>query len=196
LGGISLKVTDSAGMERLAPLFFVSPGQINYLMPPGAANGPATLMVTNGAGPVASGAAQIFSVAPGLFTANSSGQGVPAGFALRVKADGSQSFEPVAQFDSTQNRFVPAPIDLGTGADQVFLALYGTGLRFRSSLSAVNCVIGGSSNEVLYADAAPGFVGLDQVNVRLSRTLIGRGAVDVALSVDGKAANTVRIRIR
>ncbi len=30
LGGLSLNVTDSAGEERLAPLFFVSPGQINY----------------------------------------------------------------------------------------------------------------------------------------------------------------------
>ena len=196
LGGLSLKVADSAGMERLAPLFYVSPGQINYLIPPGAANGPATVTVINGSIPVASGAAQISSVAPGLFTANSSGQGVPAAFALRVKAGGAQNYEPVAQFDSAQNRFVPAPIDLGPATDQVFLGLYGTGLRFRSSLSAVSCAIGGVSNEVLFADAAPGFVGLEQVNVRLSRALIGRGEVDVALSVDGKAANTVRVRIR
>jgi uncharacterized protein (TIGR03437 family) len=49
---------------------------------------------------------------------------------------------------------------------------------------------------VLYAGAAPGFVGLEQVNVRLSRALIGRGEVDVALTVDGKAANTLRVSIR
>ena len=30
LAGVSVKVRDSAGAERLAPLFFVSPGQINY----------------------------------------------------------------------------------------------------------------------------------------------------------------------
>jgi uncharacterized protein (TIGR03437 family) len=196
LGGISLKITDSAGMERLAPLFFVSPGQINYMMPSGTANGPVTVTVTDGSGPIASGAAQISNVAPGLFSANSSGQGVPAGFILRVKAGGSQSFEPIAQFDSAQNRFVPAPIDLGPATDQVFLGLYGTGLRFRSSLSAVSCAIGGASNEVLFAGPAPGFVGLEQVNLRLSRGLIGRGAVDVALSVDGKAANTVRVSVR
>jgi uncharacterized protein (TIGR03437 family) len=196
LGGLSLKVTDSAGIERLAPLFFISPGQINYLTPPGAANGPATVMVSNSVGPVASGAAQISSVAPGLFSANSNGQGVPAGFALRVTTDGSQLFEPVAQFDSAQNRFIPKPIDLGPAADQVFLALYGTGLRYHSSLTAVSCVIGGANQEVLYAGAAPGFVGLEQVNVRLSRALIGRQEVDVALSVDGRAANTLRVSIR
>jgi len=196
LGGVSLKLIDSAGMERLAPLFYVSPSQINYLIPPGASNGPAAVMVINGAVPIASGVSQISNVAPGLFSADSSGQGPPAAVALRVKAGGAQSFEPVAQFDSAQNRFVPAPIDLGPATDQVFLVLYGTGLRFRSSLSAVNCAIGATGNEVVFAGAAPLFVGVDQVNVRLSRSLIGRGAVDVALSVDGKFANTVRISIR
>jgi len=193
LGGLSVKITDTAGVERLAPLFYVSPGQINYLIPPGAANGPATVTVTNGAVPVASGAAQISSVAPGLFSV---GQGVAAGFALRVKAGGAQSYEPIVQFDSTQNRFVPLPIDLGPATDQVFLALYGTGLRFRSSLSAASCAIGGVSNEVVFIGAQPEYVGLDQVNVRLSRALIGRGDVDVALTVDGKAANTARVSIR
>jgi len=37
---------------------------------------------------------------PGLFTANVSGQGVAAAVALRVKAGGSQVFEPVARFDA------------------------------------------------------------------------------------------------
>ncbi|MCI0392093.1 MAG: FG-GAP repeat protein [Acidobacteria bacterium] len=39
------------------------------------------------------------------------------------------------------------------------------------------------------------FVSPGQINVRLSRALIRRGEVDVALSVDGKAANTVRVSI-
>jgi uncharacterized protein (TIGR03437 family) len=193
LGGLSLKLTDSTGIERLAPLFYVSPGQINYLIPLGAANGPATVIVTNGAGPVASGAAQISSVSPGLFSV---GQGVATGVALRVKAGGAQSYEPIVQFDPAQNRYVPAPIDLGPATDQVFLALYGTGVRFRSSLSAVNCAIGGVSNEVVFVGASPDFVGLDQINLRLSRALIGRGEIDVALSVDGKTANMVRVNIR
>ncbi len=90
----------------------------------------------------------------------------------------------------------PVPIDLGPSTDQVFLVLYGTGIRFRSSLTNVSATIGGLASEVLAAEAAPGFVGLDQVNVRLSRALIGRGEVDVTLSVDGRAANTVRVNIR
>jgi hypothetical protein len=39
LANTSIRVRDSAGVERLAPLFFVSPTQINFLVPAGVANG-------------------------------------------------------------------------------------------------------------------------------------------------------------
>ncbi|MGH9837501.1 MAG: kelch repeat-containing protein [Blastocatellia bacterium] len=196
LAGVSVKGRDRVGAERLAPLFFVSPGQINYQVPPGTAAGLATVTVTSGDSFVAAGMVEIAGVAPGLFSANASGQGVAAALALRLKADGTQQYEPIARFDSAQNRFVAEPIDLGPETDQVFLVLFGTGIKFRSALSAVSSTIGGASGEVLFADAAPGFVGLDQVNLRISRSLVGRGEVDVALSVDGKAANRVRVSIR
>jgi len=193
LAGTSVRLRDSAGMERFAPLFFVSPGQINYLIPPGAANGNATVSVTRGETLVATGAVRLAQVAPGLFAANANGQGVAAAVALRIKSDGSQIFEPVARFDQAQNRFVAAPINLGAETDQVFLILFGTGYRARSSLAAVTCQIGGTAAEVLFAGAAPGLAGVDQTNVRLPRALAGRGEVDVALTVDGRAANRVRV---
>jgi len=196
LAGVSVKVRDSASAERLAPLFYVSSGQINYQVPHGTAAGLATVTVTSGDSFVAAGMVEIAGVAPGLFSANASGQGVAAALAFRLKADGTQQFEPVARFDSAQNRFVAVPIDLGPETDQVFLVLWGAGIKFRSALSAVSSTIGGASSEVLFADAAPGFVGLDQVNLRISRSLVGSGEVDVALSVDGKAANKVRVNIR
>ena len=45
----------------------------------------------------------------------------PAAAALRLKVDDSQSFEPIARFDPTQNKFVAVPIDLGPATEQVFL---------------------------------------------------------------------------
>jgi uncharacterized protein (TIGR03437 family) len=196
LAGTTVRVRDSLGAECLAPLFFVAPAQVNYLMPAGTANGMATVAIIGGNSKFSTGAVKIATVAPGLFTANANGQGVAAGVALRVRANGLQQFEPISRFDPAQNRFVATPIDLGPATDQVFLIPFGTGLRFHSGLSAVTCSIGGSSMEVLFAGAAPGFVGLDQANVRLSRSLAGRGEVDVVLTVDGKTANTVRIAIR
>ena len=51
-------------------------------------------------------------------------------------------------------------------------------------------------NTAIYAGAQGDFVGLDQVNVRLSNALAGRGEIDVVLTVNPKAANTVRINVK
>jgi len=195
LGGTTVTIRDSANNEELAPLFFVSERQINFLMPPGLANGEAAIIVANAEGRLARGAATIASVAPAIFSANANGQGVAAAVVLRVRADGSQSYEPVASFDQVQDKFVAAPIDLGTESDQVFLVAYGTGIRFRSSLGAVVAKIGGIDSQVLFAGPASEFAGLDQVNVRLSRNLTNRGSVDFELTVDGRAANVVKLAI-
>jgi uncharacterized protein (TIGR03437 family) len=80
--------------------------------------------------------------------------------------------------------------------DQVFLIGYGTGIRYRSSLSAVTATIGGTNADVSFAGAQPAFVGLDQLNLAVPRSLAGRGAVDVVVRVDGKTANTVTINIK
>jgi len=196
LAGTKVMVRDSAGVERLAPQFFVSPGQANYQMPPGTANGTATVTVTSGDNKLSIGVAQVTSVAPGVFAANANGQGVMAATILRVKPDGTQVFEPVARFDSATGRFVSLPIDLGPETDQVFLVMFGTGIRLRSALSAVNVKIGGTDMEVLYAGVAPGFIGLDQANIRLTRNLIGRGEVDLVMMVEGKTTNRTILNFR
>jgi uncharacterized protein (TIGR03437 family) len=196
LAGTTVRVRDALGVERLSPLFFVAPAQVNFEIPPSTANGAATITITSGDGSISTGVVQIASVAPGLFSANADGQGVAAAVALRVKANGEQTFEPVARLDPATNKFVTAPIDLGPDTDQVFLVLFGTGTRFRSALATSSATIGGANAEVLYVGPAGGFVGLDQSNIRLSRALIGRGEVEVRLTLDGKSSNAVRINVR
>ncbi len=196
LGGVQLQIIDSAGTTRNAPLFFVSPTQINYQVPSGTAAGSAVVNVLLNGSTVGTGAATIASVAPGIFTANSSGRGVPAALVFRLKADGSQSYESLARFDSAQNAYVATPIDLGASTDQVFLIGYGTGLKNRSSLAMVTATIGGTAAAVSYAGEQGTYAGLDQFNVAIPRSLAGRGSVDVVLSVDGKTASTVTINIK
>jgi uncharacterized protein (TIGR03437 family) len=196
LSGTRVTVRDNAGVERSAPLFFVAPQQVNFQIPAGTASGAATITITSGDGTVSSGTAQIANVAPSLFAANANGRDVAAGAALRVRADNSRENLAINQFDSAQNRFVSVPIDLGPSTDQVFLILYGTGFRFRSSLSAATAMFGGVNAEVLFAGPQGDFVGLDQTNIRIPRSLAGRGEVDVVLTVEGKTANTLRVNIR
>ncbi|NOT62002.1 MAG: hypothetical protein HOP19_17445 [Acidobacteria bacterium] len=192
LGGSTIRVRDSANVERLAQLFFVSPAQINFLLPVGTALGEAIVTVTNSEGVPSISTIMVSSVAPGLFAANGDGQGVAAAVALRVKANGTLTYEAIARFDTAQNKFVPSAIDLGEATDQLFLSLYGTGTRGRS----VTASIGGVNAEVLYAGKQGDFVGLDQLNLRIPRSLIGRGEVNVAVTVDGLAANIVTVSIR
>jgi uncharacterized protein (TIGR03437 family) len=196
LANVSIKLTDSTGKEFLAPLFFVSPSQINYLIPADVAIGDVTVMVINGTTIAGSEVIHIANVTPGIFSANANGQGVPAAVVLRVKADGAQSYEPLSRFDAATGQVVPVPIDLGGENDQVFLVLFATGVRYRSSLSTVTITVGGINVPALFAGPQGDFSGLDQVNLRLPRTLIGRGDVDVVLTVDGQVSNTVRINVK
>lgn len=192
LNGTVVKIKDGQCVEHLAPLFFVAPTQVNYLVPAGTAIGAATVTVFNEAGAVSVGTVQINRGAPSLFSANSDGRGTAAAAVLRVRADGTASYERAAQFDTGLSRYVPVPIDLGVADEQVFLLLFGTGLRYRAALNQVGVTIGGAPVEVLYA-GAQGLLGLDQINLRLSRNLVGRGEVDVVLTVEGKRANVVRV---
>ncbi len=196
LGGTQLKVLDAVGVERIAPLFFVSPNQVNYLMPPGTATGPALVTVTAGDGIVSTGTVQIAPVAPGLFTVDSSGKGFPASNALLFRPDNSSTSLPVTQFDATQGRFVSVPLDFGAEVNRLFLILYGTGVKHRTSLAGVTARIGGVEAPVLFADAQGGFVGLDQINLEVPRELIGRGEVEVELTVDGQTVNVVTINVK
>jgi len=196
LGGVQLQVKDANGTTRNAPLFFVSPTQINFQIPAGTSAGNATISVLNNGTSVGQGALTIASVVPGLFTANATGQGVPAAVLLRVKADGTQSYEAISQYDTAQSRFVATPIDLGSSTDQLFLVAFGTGFRNRTSLSTVSATIGGTSASVNFAGAQGNLIGVDQANIIIPRSLAGRGAVDLILTADGNSSNTVSINIK
>lgn len=194
LAGTGVRVLDSLGDDRAARLFYISPTQINYQLPVGTAPGTATVTIVSSDGSSARGTIMIAPVAPGLFAANQNGRGAAAAAIVFVSGTNRRS-EPNAACDANGQNCVPRPIDL-TSADEVFVELYGTGIRNHSGLANVIVTVGGEAVPVTFASAQPNFVGLDQVNIKLPRSLTGRGEVDVMLTVDGKTANPVRINIR
>jgi|SRR5579884_2018106 len=194
LGGITVEVQDSRGTRRPAFLFFVSPNQINFEFPADLAPGEAAIRILRDTGVSLSATAQVNLVAPGLFTADGTGSGVAAAVVTRSGlADSAEEFVPVFQCANGQCQGIP--IELSPGAD-VFLSLFGTGIRNRSSLSQVTVAINGVPAPVLYAGPQGSFTGLDQVNVLLPQSLRGSGDADVILSVDGQTTNPVRINIQ
>ncbi|MBI1763044.1 MAG: hypothetical protein HYR56_16580, partial [Acidobacteria bacterium] len=109
----------------------------------------------------------------------------------------TQRVEQVIRFDTATNSFVPLPINLGPVTDQVFLILFGSGTRYRAALNNVTCTIGGTAVDVGFAGAQGDLVGLDQINLGpLPRSLAGRGNVNLILTVEGRAANTVQVSIQ
>jgi uncharacterized protein (TIGR03437 family) len=185
--------TDSVGNVLTASLFYVDPSAVIFAVPPFMALGNATLKIQSGTGGIVSQTIMIEGVLPSLFTANASGSGVPAGFWIRTASNGARSqdylFDPAKPVGSR----VPVPVDLGSAGDQVFLSLYGTGFRNASQATAT---IGGVSVPAAFAPVGT-YEGEDIVNIGpLPGSLAGRGQVEIAVTFDGKAANTVTTSIR
>lgn len=189
LGGVTLELTDSAGTTRALNLFFVSGGQVNAEIPADAALGAATLRVQKDDGSAGAVGLNVVAAAPGLFAANANGMGVAAAAAVTVDGGGVQT--PIAVVNPGPPA-VGAPIDVS--GDTVVLLLFGTGLRNFSQ--GVTVTVDGVPVQVLGVAAQPQFVGLDQINVILPPELAGRGEVDVVVTVDGIAANTVTVTIQ
>jgi len=192
LQGAQVQLTDSSGNISLAPLLYVSPGQINYQIPStGVAAGLVNVAVLNGTTTVATGVLEVASLAPTLFTANSTGQGVPAAQIQRVHSDGTYDYESVATYDAGSSQFVPAPIAFN--GDSLYLLLYGTGFDAASGPSGTSVTVGTTSTTVLFSGSQEQYAGLDQIVAQLPDTLAGAGTVTVSVTVDGTTANAVTI---
>jgi uncharacterized protein (TIGR03437 family) len=195
LAGGSVTVTDSTGAKLAAQVLASASTQINFVMPAATAAGQATITVSAAGSVAAMGTVAVTAVAPGLFSANEDGKGVAAATALLAHSDGSQTSEAVFQCGSAAGSCVATLLSLGAASDQLYLSLFGTGMRgFKQQAVAT---VGGVSVGVAGPVAQSQYVGLDQVNLGpLPRLLAGRGEIPVILTVDGVAANTVTVGIQ
>ena len=196
LGGVSITVQDVNGTSAGAPLLYVSPQQVNFLVPAGLATGVATVTINDGNRPAMKAIAAVGQVAPGLFSMSGDGAGLAAASAISVHAgDPNGQVFPVKMFDCSSLPCRALPIDVGIDTP-VYLSLYGTGIRSRSSLDNVLVTINGISVPALYAGPQPDFAGLDQINVPLPLALRGSGLANVVVKVDQHRANTVTVLIQ
>jgi uncharacterized protein (TIGR03437 family) len=192
LAGVRVTVTDSANAARAAFLYgaFASTGQVNFVIPSDTALGKATVAVTT---PSGNQTAQInvANAAPGLFTANQNGRGVPAGQIVLVHADGSHTVENLATLSG--GTYVATLINLTSATDQVFLQLYGTGIRHAGKVTAT---ITGTPVAVPYAAQQGTYPGLDQLNLQLPKVLQAAGSLNIVVTAGGQAANAVMVLVK
>ena len=182
LGGTTIKVRDSNGVERLAPLFAVSAEQVNYQIPAGTAAGLAGITITNETGVSATGEFNVTATAPAIFTASANGQGAAVAVDALTGAAGP--------FNATQANGQPN-----------IISVFGTGLGpdatdIDGNVNAnVTATIGGRAATVSYAGRAPGFVGLNQFNIVLP-TGLTTGTFPLVITRGGVASNSVTMAIK
>jgi uncharacterized protein (TIGR03437 family) len=187
LEGFTVEITDSAGVTHNARIYVVANGQLNILMPPGMAAGPATLKVWNNEQLVAVETIQIAAVSPGIFSAASNGMGVAAAV-FQLAGPGDPRTDGLT-FDAN---LAPVPLDFGPAGAELYVSLFGTGLRNFSG--EVTVTVDGMPVPFSGPVAQGEFDGLDQLNIGpLPRSLAGRGEVEIVVTVDGKQANVVTV---
>ncbi|HTB14078.1 MAG TPA: hypothetical protein VK752_21045 [Bryobacteraceae bacterium] len=172
--GSTVSVQDSAGVPHSATILYSSPSQVNFEIPDSASIGAAVVTIGSQTAMVL-----IQAIAPSLYILNSSG--LAAAYVVQVSASGVQTDLPVTM-----------PINLSSG--QVYLVLYGTGIR--GAGNNVSVTIGGLNAPVAYAGPAGSTPGLDQVNVLIPPQLAGAGTVKVILSAALIDANVVNITVQ
>ncbi|MGD0298804.1 MAG: hypothetical protein ABSE86_16995 [Bryobacteraceae bacterium] len=150
-------------------LFYVSPKQINAVLPSTAA-GFMTLTVQNSSG--ASTVNIVVEAAhPAVFTQNSTGSG------------------PAAAIDARNGM----PVSIGNplhAGDYLELFLTGLGADTQAQVT-----IGGASCPVTYAGPAPGFVGLDQINCQVPSGLAASAAANLVVTAGARSSNVTTVAV-
>ena len=178
LGGTTVMVDGVA-----AALIYVSPAQINLVIPGGTAAGTSSVVVQSSVtGGSQAGTMQAAIAAPGVFTTDSSGKG--AGAILNAVTYAAAPF------------LVETPENGGSDL-RTRLAIYATGLRHASIVQAQAQDSSGTRYDltVEFAGAAPGYFGLDQVNVVLPPELDGAGVVSLVVTTGLAVGNTVTFQM-
>jgi uncharacterized protein (TIGR03437 family) len=173
LGGARVEVNGEA-----AGLLYVSSSQINFVVPGDAATGTVGVLVRNTAtGAAQSGTMLVENTAAGVFSADGSGKG--PGAILNAVTYATAPFLTVTDI---------------AGSDQpTILAVYATGIRYAANVGASATDASGNTYNltVVFAGPAPGYFGLDQVNIVLPPDLDGTGVVSLFLTADGSTSNVV-----
>ena len=181
---VSVKVNGVA-----APLYYVSPGQINFQVPwatPTTGTVSIAVVVNGGSSNIA--AVPLGTAAPGLFydqvsgaaivqntpdySLNSASNPAPAGSTIVAYLTGSGPVAPAAK-DGT-----PAPSDTLSWAT-----------------SAYTAKIGSVTATVSFAGLTPGFIGLAQMNIVVPSTL-APGVYPLSVTIDGQTSNSGTIAVK
>jgi len=182
-----------------APLFAVSPTQINFQVPwELLGKSQTTIQLTVGT-TTTSATVNLVPFSPGLFATNSQGTGQGA---VLIAAAGATLAAPTGAFPGSRPARPGEYLEIyGTGLGTV---AYGpasgqaaTGVVLSTTLATPQVTLGGVPASVSFSGLAPGFAGLYQVNVQVPANAPTGDAVELKVSIPGGAtSNAVTVAIQ
>ena len=174
----------------LAPLFFVSAGQINLQTPFATSGTSATIVVNNNAELSNQVVVPVDASSPGIFSVQQTGTGpgvlTHADFKLITEANPALPGETIIIFLTGVGALNPPIADGSPGpADPLSL----------TTDPNVAVLFGGEEGRIFFSGAAPFFVGLYQINVTIPDTVFPGPAVPVAIATSNAFADFVDVAI-
>jgi uncharacterized protein (TIGR03437 family) len=188
LAGSSVEINGKA-----APLIYVSPNQINLLIPDSTAVGVAQFVVKSPPGASAALSVPLQSVAPGIFLLSC------------LRADRGAARNGVTY---QQEPFQAETPDNPGDDKRTRLSIFATGVRFAGAGGSTGVNVAAFVNvdavdragrvvplDVEYAGPAPGFFGLDQINAVVPAKLSGIGLLQLRITAGGQVSNTASVML-
>ncbi|MFN2576855.1 MAG: Calx-beta domain-containing protein [Pyrinomonadaceae bacterium] len=163
LGGTGVSVNG-----RAAQILFVSPAQVNFLVPAESEIGTAEILVTNSENFPARATVITMNAAPGIFTRT--GDGIGEGLILNADSLQEGPFDP-------------------TGGN-LRLTIFATGARKGAQ---TNIALKGRIVNAEAVIASTAMAGLDEVHFRVPADLRGTGVVNLSVISDGRESNPVTV---
>ncbi len=180
---VSVKVNGVA-----APLYFVSPGQINFQVPwatPATGTANVAVLVNGGSSNVA--AVPVATAAPGLFYDQASGAAIAQNtpdYSLNSPSNPAPAGSTIVAYFTGSGPVAPAAKD-------------GTPLRSDAltwTTSAYSAQIGTLAATVSFAGLTPGFIGLGQMNIVVPS--MAPGVYPLTITIDGQTSNSATIAVK
>jgi len=170
------------------PLYYVSPGQINFQMPSNTPLGNAQVDVNVGGQQVSSFNAQpvmLTAVDPGLYMNGPRAAALNPDQTPHTAATPQAAGTILAFYLTGQGTVNPAIPDGNPAPSEPLALVKGT----------AQATIGGQTAEVIFAGLAPGFAGLAQVNIRIPQGL-SPGDHPAFIVINGIPSNAGLISVR
>jgi uncharacterized protein (TIGR03437 family) len=185
LNGVSVLINN-----KPAPLYFVSPGQLNVLVPFATTGPTATIVVQNGSVNSNPVTVPVAATSPGVYTLDQSGSGggaiLHADYSLVSAAKPAIGGETVLIYLTGLGTVTPGLTD---GTAGTITTLYRVD-------ADVWVYVGGEQATVLFKGLAPGYPGLYQLNVTLPQFLKASGPLPLAIQTPNAFHDQVDIPVQ